>query len=427
MISIIAASMLAATVVFTGCGGGGSSSSATPVVSSSSSEATSSTPQITPKTVSVSDWWVNGATVSCGGNSAVATTTGHYEFDVESCPANMVSTGGYSDTNRDGMISSGDLGAPNMEAPANYNNINAFTTFIAEGVEPANLANALGLPADTNFDVAVPEASDQLQRIAPVVTAFLAQLQSGAITKSLLPVPSDAGEEKVKITEESTCLPGQPCESGDETATSSAAPSVALTMADVVAGFNAGKTLSDFLPQDLMTLKGTLESAEAGENYELLAASVVKKYTGVYEEEETVSSEATSSESTVGSGLLPVPGDTPVGNPEASAPEESTASEATSSSEESTSSEATSSSEESTSSEATSSSEASSEECEVVPGSDNTCEASSSSVSEEDTALPPEGEENSSEATSSSEESTSSEAASSSEAAGEESTALPPV
>ena len=365
MISIIAASMLTATVVFTGCGGGGGSSSL--VASSSSSSSSSITPQITPKTVKVSDWWINGATVVCGGNTAVAKATiGHYEFDIENCPANMVSTGGYSDTNRDGAISNGDLKAPKMEAPANYNNINAFTTFIAKGVAPAQLANALGLPADTNFDVAVPEASDQIQRIAPVVTALLAALEAKTITRSIFP-GDDSSEE---VAKQSSCLPGQPCTSSstgneESSAATSSTPNI-LTMAMVVAGFNAGKTLNDFLPQELLALKSTLESAEAGSNYELLAAPTVKKYTGIYGESTTSSSVSSSVSSTVTSGgIFP-------GEDEAVDIPITTSSEASS---EAVSSEASS---EAVSSEA-SSEAASSSECDELPGSNNTCQASSSS------------------------------------------------
>jgi len=131
MISVIAASMLTATVVFTGCGGGGSSttvssapetSSSAPATSSSAPASSSSVPassssaaggeapclpgqpcetessssSVAPqiKTVKVSDGWVLGATVKCknddGSDVVTAVSTdvpGAYElWQKLSCP-----------------------------------------------------------------------------------------------------------------------------------------------------------------------------------------------------------------------------------------------------------------------------------------------------------------------------------------------------
>ena len=353
MISVIAASLLTATVVFTGCGGGGSS---TTPASSSSAASSSSTPTVTVKKVKVSDGYVLQATVKCkdaNGNDvaqAVATQTpGEYEFSLTNgCPV-LCAKDGYIDVNNNGAVDQGEPKAPKMGAPGTYSNVNLFTTLIANGLTPAEVAQAFGLPANTNFDVAIPEASNDMKIKAYQLSIVLSYLQTQATTKA--------------------CLPGQPCDetttSSSEATSSSQAPVTVNTLEDLIAALKSGKTFNDVIPQDVQDAVNAVESAGSAEDAEKKAADFLAKNNGCYE-----CGSSSSSNETSGGG---------------------TSSEGTSSSEMSSSSETNSSSSE------MSSSSQGGEEC--LPG--QPCGSSSSQTSSETSS-------SSNEATSSSEASSSS-------------------
>ena len=369
MISVIAASLLTATVVFTGCGGGGST--VTTVGGTSSSTASSSSaPSV--KLVRVSDGYVLDATVKCktGDNEPVAVATNHpgeYEFSMAECPANLCAKDGYIDVNNDGMLNQGEPKAPTMTAPGSYSNINPFTTLIVQGMTPAEVAQAFGLET-TNFDIAIPEASDVVRKKAIELSIFLAYLESKqqATTKA--------------------CLPGQDC--GDTT-------TEITSLADLVAALKSGKTFEEVVPADIMPTIEEIESAPTADEAEMKAAKVLAELNGCYECEATSSSEESSSSEATSSSET-----------------NTSSSEATSSSEENaTSSECeeipgqpcSSSSETNTSSsEATSSSEESSSSVAPLPGLGDEESSSSEATSSSETNT------SSSEATSSSEENASS-------------------
>ena len=153
-ISVIAASLLTATVVFTGCGGGGSTtsissssiSSSSSVISSSSSSSTgttclpgqacdsSSSATPTPYQVTVADGYILNATVTSGDQTAIAIAPGKYEFADKTKVTNViVSVGGINDLNENNQADAGEPTAPTMKAPAGYANVNAFTTLMLVG------------------------------------------------------------------------------------------------------------------------------------------------------------------------------------------------------------------------------------------------------------------------------------------------------
>ncbi|BCD68945.1 hypothetical protein [Nitratiruptor sp. YY09-18] len=212
MISIIAASLLTATVVFTGCGGGGSSaatssSSSSSVSSSSSSSVSSSSSSSVPavKPVVVSDGYVLGADVICGTHIAAATTVpGKYEFNVANCPVTMVSQNGYIDTNGDKSITQGEPVAPTMKAPKDYSNINPLTTFLAEGVSLEDLEAATGLSATqyNNFDIDIPSSNSfELAKQAALLSAAIAYIQNqNANTSSTSSSSSEASSSSSSST-----------------------------------------------------------------------------------------------------------------------------------------------------------------------------------------------------------------------------------
>ena len=443
MISVIAASLLTATVVFTGCGGGGSSattqassaSSASSVSSSASSQSSTTTSggaassQCLPgqdcestssstaavKKVIVSDGYVLGATVKCktGKNEPTAVATanpGEYEFNVAQCPAKLCAKDGVIDVNDNNKIDAGEPKAPKMTAPGSYTNINPYTTLIANGMTPAEVAEAFGLDANTDFDTPVPESTDAtFVKNAVLLSAMLSYIESCSSTRGILPTPESGAAPSSTSTQPSS-----------SSAANSSAGNVPCSMAELVQALKSGKSIEDLLPPELEELPGKLSNATP-DKADDVAAPFIAKFNGAHGE--SVSSSAGASEGDV----LPVPGDTTQTVTEehegghtggevsgGEGQEGTSSSEATSSSEETTSSSETNTS----SSETTSSSE----ECEPVPGS--TCPSSSEatssseeSSSSETGAFPTleEEESSSSEATSSSEESSSSEATSSSE------------
>ena len=418
MISVIAASLLTATVVFTGCGGGGSSattqtSSASSVSSSASSQSSTTTSggaassQCLPgqdcestsssaaavKKVIVSDGYVLGATVKCktGENEPVGVATanpGEYELNVAECAAKLCAKDGFIDVNDNNKIDSGEPKAPKMTAPGSYTNINPYTTLIANGMTPAEVAEAFGLDANTSFDTPVPESTDAaFVKNAVLLSAMLSYIEakSSANTKGMLPLPgTDTGTIESSSSTQNTS-------SEESSSSTSATPS---SIEELIQALRSGKSIEDLLPPELEELPGKLSNVTP-DKADDVAAPFIAKFNGAYSENASSSAEASEG------GILPVPGDTTqttTGEPTSSVgeisggegQEESSSSEATSSSEESSSSEATSSSEESSSSsvdalpnmeeEESSSSEAASsseEECEEIPG--QPCSFSSSS------------------------------------------------
>ncbi len=292
MISVIAASLLTATVVFTGCGGGGSSTCTT--CSSSSSEATSSSSSVQPtvKVVKVSDGYVLAATVKCkdaqgnevAGPAAATNNPGEYELSLTSeCPI-LCARDGYIDVNANGQLDNGEPKAPKMTAPGTYSNINPYTTLIQHGAEVSKLISAFDLPADTNFDVAIPEASDAVRIKAIELSVYLSYLQNkqNATTKA--------------------CLPGQPCDEGSSESSETSESSSETTnniasLADFVAALNAGKSFNELIPEDIQPIINEIENATSPEEAEQKASTFLATTNGCYGECESSSSSEVSSSS----------------------------------------------------------------------------------------------------------------------------------
>ncbi len=456
MISVIAASLLTATVVFTGCGGGGSSSTTTQSSSASSVSSTASSQSSTTtsggaassqqclpgqdcgatssseaavKKVIVSDGYVLGATVKCktGENEPTAIATanpGEYEFNVAQCPAHLCAKDGFIDVNDNNSIDAGEPKAPRMTAPGSYTNINPYTTLIANGMTPAEVAEAFGLDANTNFDTPVPESTDAaFVKNAVLLSAMLSYIESCSSTRGMLPVPGTDAEAAPSST--SAQQNSTPASAPATTSNTGSAP---CTLADLIQALKGGNSIEDLLPAELKELPTKLSSVSP-DKADDVAAPFIARLNGAYEA--ASSSSQASSASTGGATegeILPTPEDTGSvelpGQPAHPAP--SSSSEATSSSEAS-SSEGTSSSEGgllptpgdtvSSASEATSSSEASSSEESSSSEEVSSSEESSSSEAEECLPGEPCGS-SSSEEVSSSEESSSSEASSSSTGGG---------
>lgn len=320
MISVIAASLLTATVVFTGCGGGGSSattssssssssvsssSSSTPASSSISSSTSStclpgqpcgssSSSAPTIKTVKVSDGYVLEATVKCketnGSDIAQAVATdnpGEYQFaDVVNCPV-LCAKNGVIDVNANAQVDAGEPYAPKMTAPGSYANINPYTVLIQNGMTPTEVAVAFNLPADTNFDIAIPEASAEIRKNAVLLSAILSYIEKnsgGDVRNGAFP---GLGNDNSSIS---------------STSSSVVSSSSILTFPDLIASFKSGKTIEDILaelPESIKQLKEELDQVTDPEEYDQKAVSIIAQFNGVYSES------SGSSESSSGSDCIP--------------------------------------------------------------------------------------------------------------------------
>ena len=295
MISVIAASLLTATVVFTGCGGGGSSTCVT--CNSSSSEATSSSSSVQPavKVVKVSDGYVLAATVKCkdaqgnevAGPAAATDNPGEYELSLTSeCPI-LCAKDGYIDVNANGQLDNGEPKAPKMTAPGTYSNINPYTTLIQHGAEVSKLISAFDLSADTNFDVAIPEASDAVRIKAIELSVYLSYLQNkqNATTRVCIPgVPN-------------SCNQGSSASAETSSSSSSTNASNIVSLEDFVAALNAGKSFNELIPEDIQPIINEIENATSPEEAEQKASTFLATTNGCYGECESSSSSEVSSSS----------------------------------------------------------------------------------------------------------------------------------
>jgi len=322
MISVIAASLLTATVVFTGCGGGGSSTTASNG-SGASSSASSSSSQVTIKTVKVSDGYVFQATVKCqdeqGNDIAQAIATqnpGEYEFSLSSSCSVLVATDGYIDTNANNQLDQGEPKAPTMMAPGSYSNINPFTMLIQKGMTPQEVASAFNLQT-ADFDIAIPEASLEVQKAAIKLAVVLSYFENSQSSNTR------------------DCLPGTPCDNGSsssEEAADANQPATIASLDDFIAALKSGKKFDEVVPQDVQTVVDNIENATTYMEAEQQAKEFLASINGCYGECGSSSSEATSSSeasSTGGTGAFP--GET--GSETSNSSETSSSSEATSSSE----------------------------------------------------------------------------------------------
>ena len=163
LISIAAAALLTSTM-FVGCG---SDSSSTPT---------------TATTVKVSDGYVVGAKVWCGTKEA-------NEVDQAKDPGTYECTTGVDgDFRTEGgtILGTTDI-AVNMSAPKDYSNVTPLTTFIVNGLTPAQVADAFGLPSDTDFDVDVVKEAKTNPKLAKAVKTAAVIIAASSPTATTAP------------------------------------------------------------------------------------------------------------------------------------------------------------------------------------------------------------------------------------------------
>ena len=117
---------IVATLFLVGCGGSSSSSTS-------------------EKEVKVIDSYIIGAKV-CDANGVCAETDENgiakADFDLNS---SLTSTGGYIDSNMNGIIDSNEIPAPNLKANPNSGIVTPLTDLIANGANPSQLAKVLNV------------------------------------------------------------------------------------------------------------------------------------------------------------------------------------------------------------------------------------------------------------------------------------------
>jgi len=224
ILSVVAASLLAASFTFTGCGNdnkrapaAASSSSVVSVSSSSASSVAGTT------LIKVSDAYVLLADVTAGGVAAdLEVGEGVYEFLSSPLAGDLLVKNGVNDTNGNGVAETGEALAPEMSAPAGYANVNPFTTMLVNGVEglsttyPAAAAVMAANPFD--FDVvAAGENLDVAKETAKAALTLSAEQHGGAA--------SSASSESSESSTSSVCLPGQNCDGSASSESSEASES----------------------------------------------------------------------------------------------------------------------------------------------------------------------------------------------------------
>ncbi len=220
VLSVVAASILAASMAFTGCGS--SSSSSKPVVSSSSSVGTSSSTGTTSSagssssennssagtsssvatmtSVVVSDAYIINATVKVGGTALIAAAAGTYE-SAEVLTGAITVADGVNDLNGNGIVDSSDgnnsdydVVAVKMQAASGSENVNPFTTLSVMGMKnmATTFPTAAAIDAGYDFDVVANTTLDLAKEV--LIAALTVQANTptnAAATRDFLPEPGD--------------------------------------------------------------------------------------------------------------------------------------------------------------------------------------------------------------------------------------------
>jgi|GEM_PF-4615048 len=264
------------------------------VETQSSSSSSSSSSADGKKKVIVSDGYVLGARVICASSpesEALPTQTpGEYEFSFLQCFKNMGAKDGVIDINDNGVMDAGEPKAPTMMAPGSYSNINPYTTLIAKGMEPLEVADAFGLAADTDFDTPVPESQDpDFVKNAVILSAMLAYIDSKSPieVRGSLPVPHDD-----LITSSSSISSSQQIYSSSSSSDEAQQRPV-MTLTALVQALRDGRSIESILPPELKELPQKLQDADIKEADDI-AASYIAKFTGTYEGSSSSSSSSVS-------------------------------------------------------------------------------------------------------------------------------------
>ena len=244
VISVVAASVLAAAFTFTGCGSSSSSGGSTPSSSSSvssstpassSSSVSSSTPASSSSssvssssssapaqmtTVKVSDAYVINANVTVGGEAlTVEVGNGVYE-EAKALNGVIMVKNGVNDLNGNNKVdtdennnSEYDVAAVTLQAPAGYANVNPFTTLKVLGLTDTNAAKifpkAVAIDPMFDFDVvANPELANEV-----LIAALSVQNTAAAAQRGILPGDDDnASTSTPASSSSSSSVASQECD-----------------------------------------------------------------------------------------------------------------------------------------------------------------------------------------------------------------------
>lgn len=163
---ILSISAIALMGLITGCG---SSSS------SSNNNETSTTPtQVPQKAVKAVDGYIIGANV-CDANGVCATTDANGTAKASFGDTVLTANGGYIDVNDNHKIDSNeDIALPDtftLKTPAGKNVISPITDLIANGANPAKLAEVLGVDENTLYEDPIATNNIDLAKAVQIVYA----------------------------------------------------------------------------------------------------------------------------------------------------------------------------------------------------------------------------------------------------------------
>ena len=242
ILSLVAASLVAAA--FVGCG-------------SSSSD--------TPLTVTVSDAYVYGATVTKGGKAFDTMDGATYTWN-DMPDGDLASTGGANDLNGNGMADEADPLAIDMKAPAGYTNINPLTTLEANGLSLNDINAKYGLSLETT-DIDIVKAAEGDLAVYKAAAMAALEIANGTTTVS----PETPNTETNTSTETNTTAETNTTTETNTTSVAPASPTAIQFRAIAPVGPDAGTTTTTTTTTDE---NGTTTTTTTGSDLTAINAAI---------------------------------------------------------------------------------------------------------------------------------------------------------
>ncbi|MEA1973266.1 MAG: hypothetical protein U9N34_08245 [Candidatus Cloacimonadota bacterium] len=196
ILSVVAATILAASFTFTGCGSSSSSSNSSSAGTVSSGAAVSSDGGSTSsdaitEPISVTAFKLLEAKVTKGGTESAIIDGTMYEFP-EGTTGILASLGGAYDSNGDNNATSEDANAPALAALATFSNVHGLSTLEAQGVSIDDINNFYEI-ALTTTDIAIDPLDVPVYAAnAKAVLRLSGYPGDGQATSSTAPTSSEA-------------------------------------------------------------------------------------------------------------------------------------------------------------------------------------------------------------------------------------------
>ena len=213
---VLSIAALSIAGLITGCGGGGGSSSSNETTASTTTET-----QTSAKSVKVVDGYVIGANV-CDANNVCATTDNNGTAIAKFADTVLTSKGGYIDVNGNNQIDDNDIALPDnftLKTVAGKSVISPITDLIANGANPAKLAEILGIDENELYNDPIATNNIELAKAIQIVYALKAENKEDAFIQKInnftfestpntdLPTFDETKETKTTTQEETNSTP----------------------------------------------------------------------------------------------------------------------------------------------------------------------------------------------------------------------------